>query len=147
MVRKLRRRVSSCNPKRFVSKLRCHWRTLAEAFFQTVLLIYSEHFKSNRGDATSNIAKREEAARQLFTHVAEMESAYSGSAKIVTIIAGDFNTDPTDARLYRRTFSSVERIFGLRRRLAPRKGFLSQRTGFVSLEQRPIAPRRCLHLQ
>ncbi len=36
-----------------------------------------------------------------------MESAYSGSAKIVTIIAGDFNTDPTDAR-----FASEE-TFGL----------------------------------
>jgi hypothetical protein len=56
------------------------------------------HFKSNRGDATSNIGKREEAARQLLTHVAEMERAYSGSARVVTIIAGDFNTDPTDAR-------------------------------------------------
>jgi hypothetical protein len=49
------------------------------------------HFKSNRGDATSNIGKREEAARQLLTHVAEMESAYSESANVVTIIAGDFN--------------------------------------------------------
>ena len=56
------------------------------------------HFKSNRGEVTTNIAKREEAARQLLTHVAEMESAYSESAKIVTVIAGDFNTDPTDAR-------------------------------------------------
>jgi endonuclease/exonuclease/phosphatase family metal-dependent hydrolase len=65
---------------------------------KTVLLIYSVHFKSNRGDATSNIGKREEAARQLLTHVAEMESGYSGSGRIVTIIAGDFNTDPTDAR-------------------------------------------------
>ena len=45
-----------------------------------------------------NIAKREEAARQLLTHVAEMERVYSQNAKIVTVIAGDFNTDPTDAR-------------------------------------------------
>jgi endonuclease/exonuclease/phosphatase family metal-dependent hydrolase len=63
-----------------------------------VLLIYSVHLKSNRGGATTNITKREEAARQLLTHVAEMESVYSGSAKVVTVIAGDFNTDPTDAR-------------------------------------------------
>jgi endonuclease/exonuclease/phosphatase family metal-dependent hydrolase len=63
-----------------------------------VLLIYSVHFKSNRGDATSNIAKRKEAARQLLAHVAEMERVYSQNAKIVTVIAGDFNTDPTDAR-------------------------------------------------
>jgi endonuclease/exonuclease/phosphatase family metal-dependent hydrolase len=27
-----------------------------------------------------------------------MERAYSGSPKVVTVIAGDFNTDPTDAR-------------------------------------------------
>ena len=63
-----------------------------------MLLVYSVHFKSNRGEVTTNIAKREEAARQLLAHVAEMESAYSGNAKIVTVIAGDFNTDPTDAR-------------------------------------------------
>ena len=65
---------------------------------KTVLLVYSVHFKSNRGEATRNIAKREEAARQLLAHVAEMENAYSGSAKVVTVIAGDFNTDPTDVR-------------------------------------------------
>jgi len=29
---------------------------------------------------------------------AEMERAYSGSRKVATVIAGDFNTDPTDAR-------------------------------------------------
>ena len=66
------------------------WQDLAPHLFRD--------FKSNRGDAKSNIGKREEAARQLLTHVAEMESAYLGSARIVTIIAGDFNTDPTDAR-------------------------------------------------
>jgi hypothetical protein len=27
-----------------------------------------------------------------------MESAYSVGAKVVTIVAGDFNTDPADAR-------------------------------------------------
>ena len=77
---------------------------------KTLLLVYSVHFKSNRGEATSNIAKREEAARQLLTHVAEMESAYSGSAKIVTVIAGDFNTDPTDARFAsEETFALLKR--------------------------------------
>jgi endonuclease/exonuclease/phosphatase family metal-dependent hydrolase len=65
---------------------------------KTVLLVYSVHFKSNRGEATSDIAKREEAARQLLAHAAEMEMAYSGSAKLIAVIAGDFNTDPTDAR-------------------------------------------------
>ncbi len=65
---------------------------------KTVLLIYSVHFKSNRGEVTTNITKREEAARQLLAHVAEMESAYSASGKIVTVIADDFNTDPTEPR-------------------------------------------------
>jgi hypothetical protein len=70
------------------------------------------HFKSNRGEATSNISKREEAARQLLTHVAEMESAYSGSAKVVTVIAGDFNIDPTDARFTsEQTFTLLREKF------------------------------------
>ena len=61
---------------------------------------------------TTNIAKREEAARQLLAHVAEMESAYSGSGKIVTIIAGDFNTDPTDARFAsEETFALLKEKF------------------------------------
>ena len=78
---------------------------------KTMLLIYSVHFKSNRGEATTNVAKREEAARQLLVHVVEMERAYSESGKIVTVIAGDFNTDPTDAR-----FGSEETFALLRNR-------------------------------
>jgi endonuclease/exonuclease/phosphatase family metal-dependent hydrolase len=79
---------------------------------KTLLLIYSVHFKSNRGNATSNIGKREEAARQLLTHVAEMEIAYSESANVVTIIAGDLNTDPTDARFAtEKTFSLLRKKF------------------------------------
>jgi endonuclease/exonuclease/phosphatase family metal-dependent hydrolase len=65
---------------------------------KTMLPIYSVHFKSNRGEATSDIAKREEAAHQLLAPAAKMERAYSQTAKVVTIIAGDFNTDPMDAR-------------------------------------------------
>ena len=78
---------------------------------QTLLLVYSVHCKSNIGEPTSNIGKREEAARQLLAHVADMESAYSGSSKVVTIIAGDFNTDPTDAR-----FASEATTFPLLRK-------------------------------
>ena len=79
---------------------------------KTVLLVYSVHFKSNRGAVKTNIAKREEAARQLLTHVAEMERAYSESGKIVTVIAGDFNTDPTDARFAtEETFSLLREKF------------------------------------
>ena len=79
---------------------------------KTVLLVYSVHFKSNRGEVKTNIAKREEAARQLLAHVAEMENAYSGTANVVTIIAGDFNTDPTDARFAsERTFAILKEKF------------------------------------
>jgi endonuclease/exonuclease/phosphatase family metal-dependent hydrolase len=79
---------------------------------KSLLLVYSVHFKSNRGEAASNIAKREEAARQMLTHVAEMESAYSESGKIVTVVAGDFNTDPMDARFAsEKTFALLREKF------------------------------------
>jgi endonuclease/exonuclease/phosphatase family metal-dependent hydrolase len=79
---------------------------------KSLLLVYSVRFKSNRGEVTTNIAKREEAARQLLAHVAEMENAYSGSANVVTIIAGDFNTDPSDARFAaERTFAILKEKF------------------------------------
>ncbi len=79
---------------------------------KTLLLVYSVHFKSNIGEAITNIAKREGAARQLLSHVAAMESAYSESASVVTIIAGDFNTDPTDARFAsERTFAILKEKF------------------------------------
>ena len=61
-----------------------------------MLLVYSVHFKSNRGELQIDIAKREEAARQLIAHAAEMERLYSTDAKVVTVIAGDFDADPTD---------------------------------------------------
>ena len=64
----------------------------------TVLLVYSVHLKSNRGALEEDIAKREEAARQLLAHASEMERLYSEGADIATGIAGDFNTDPTDPR-------------------------------------------------
>jgi endonuclease/exonuclease/phosphatase family metal-dependent hydrolase len=70
------------------------------------------HFKSNRGEVATNIAKREEAARQLLSHVSEMERIYSGRARIVTVIAGDFNTDPTNTRFAsERTFELLRERF------------------------------------
>jgi hypothetical protein len=56
------------------------------------------HFKSNRGEQQTAIAKREEAAQQLLAHAAEMERLYSKGAKVATVIAGDFNSDATDPR-------------------------------------------------
>jgi endonuclease/exonuclease/phosphatase family metal-dependent hydrolase len=79
---------------------------------ETMLLVYSVHLKSNIGEAAINVAKREEAARQLLAHVVEMESAYSGTAEVVTVICGDFNTDPTDARFaVERTFAILKEKF------------------------------------
>ena len=64
-----------------------------------VLLVYSVHFKSNLGGIAKAILKREEAALQLLAHVSAMEKLYSAQgAKIVTVIAGDFNTDASNAR-------------------------------------------------
>jgi hypothetical protein len=58
----------------------------------------SVHLKSNRGDLKNDIAKREEASRQLLAHSSEMERLYSNASKVITVIAGDFNTNPTDPR-------------------------------------------------
>ena len=67
-------------------------------------------YKSNRGETTTNIAKREEAARQLLTRISEMERTYSGeSARIVTVVAGDFNTDKRFAS--ERTFALLGEKF------------------------------------
>ena len=79
------------------------------------LLIYSVHLKSNLGEAATNIAKREDAARQLLAHAAAMEQAYAGSGKVVTVIAGDFNTDPTNARASAQNLDDPEETFTLLR--------------------------------
>jgi len=71
------------------------------------LLVYSVHLKSNLGDQTENFARREEAADQLVAHAAKMEEAYKPVA--ATVICGDFNTDPSDARFAEeKTFSIFE---------------------------------------
>ena len=77
-----------------------------------MLLVYSVHFKSNRGELQADIAKREEAARQLLAHAVDMERLYSKDAKVVTIIVGDFNTDPTDPRFAsEQTFAILREKF------------------------------------
>ncbi len=63
-----------------------------------VLLIYTVHLKSNRGDQVENFAMREESARQLLLHVTTMEKAYAGRGKVGIIIGGDFNTSLDDPR-------------------------------------------------
>jgi len=65
------------------------------------LLIYNVHFKSNRGDKDKNVRAREEAARQLVSHIAEYRVAYALKGKVSVIVGGDFNTlqdDPAYAQ-------------------------------------------------
>lgn len=62
------------------------------------LLVYSVHFKSNLGSLPGDIAKREEAARQLLDHQSAMEKIYSKIGKVAVVLGGDFNTTPDDPR-------------------------------------------------
>jgi endonuclease/exonuclease/phosphatase family metal-dependent hydrolase len=60
---------------------------------------YSVHFKANSSrNQASNIAKREEATRQMLAHADAMEKLYSRGETYPVVFAGDFNTDPTDSR-------------------------------------------------
>lgn len=63
-----------------------------------ILLVYTVHLKSNRGELPANIAEREESARQLLAHVADMEKAYAGRGSIGVVIGGDFNTSLDDPK-------------------------------------------------
>lgn len=63
-----------------------------------ILLCYSLHLKSNvSGTAEENKAVREESARQVMAHQAEMEVLYAGRPGIRTVVGGDFNTLLTQA--------------------------------------------------
>jgi len=63
-----------------------------------LLLVYCVHFKSNRGEISENVPIREEAARQLLSHIEAMKRAYSNMGEINWIIGGDFNTSLDDPR-------------------------------------------------
>jgi endonuclease/exonuclease/phosphatase family metal-dependent hydrolase len=63
------------------------------------LFLYTFHFKANsRGPLAPNIAKREEATRQMLAHAEEMAKLYPDGASYPILFAGDFNTDPMDER-------------------------------------------------
>ncbi len=68
----------------------------AVPFGKTILLIYSVHLKSNMGGVSLAAPKREESAAQLVAHAAEMKALYGQRFQVAVVIAGDFNTDPTD---------------------------------------------------
>lgn len=68
-----------------------------------LLLVYAVHFKSNQGNIKANIAMRQESVRQLHSHMADMEKAYSKLGTIAWIVGGDFNTSLDDARFAEET--------------------------------------------
>ena len=59
-----------------------------------LLFVYAVHLKSNGGVRAESLAKREDSAKQLVSHVADMEKIYIGRYKVFrVIIGGDFNTN------------------------------------------------------
>jgi endonuclease/exonuclease/phosphatase (EEP) superfamily protein YafD len=63
-----------------------------------LLLVYCVHFKSNRGELPEDIMIRQEASRQLLSHIEAMKHAYSGLGQLAWVIGGDFNTSLDDPR-------------------------------------------------
>lgn len=60
-----------------------------------LLLTYNLHLKSNAGgEPSSNRSKREDAIRQLLTHLDSELPKYREKIAPAIIVAGDFNTDP-----------------------------------------------------
>jgi len=77
---------------------------------KTTVLLYSVHLKSNMGGIPLAIPKREEGAKQLIAHAMNMEKLYGKRGMTATIIAGDFNTDPTDPQFAQdKTFDEFKR--------------------------------------
>src|SRR3954470_6013581 len=74
-----------------------------EAQPHQLLLIYCVHFKSNRGELSENVPIRQEAARQLLSHMAAMEKAYANMGRLAWIVGGDFNTSLDDPRFAAET--------------------------------------------
>lgn len=66
-----------------------------------LLFVYCVHLKSNRGADPENMAMREEAMRQLRSHIDQMESAYAKLGRIACVVGGDFNTSLDDPRFSR----------------------------------------------
>jgi endonuclease/exonuclease/phosphatase family metal-dependent hydrolase len=64
-------------------------------FGDQMVAVYTVHLKSNWGGVDETAPKREESARQLVTHAAEMTALYEKQGTPLTIIlSGDFNYDP-----------------------------------------------------
>lgn len=68
----------------------------------TVVLVYTLHYKSNRGEIQQNIPAREASTKQLLAHAKQMEEIYGQAYKhVVVILGGDFNTSLDDTRFSR----------------------------------------------
>jgi endonuclease/exonuclease/phosphatase family metal-dependent hydrolase len=68
-----------------------------------VLLVYAVHLKSNRGNEAENFAMREESAKQILAHVADMEKVYANSGRVAVLIGGDSNTSLDDPKFARES--------------------------------------------
>src|ERR1035437_3281627 len=58
-----------------------------------LLFVYCVHLKANGGDAAPNLAKREDSAKQIVAHVADLEKIYKSYKVLGAVIGGDFNTN------------------------------------------------------
>jgi endonuclease/exonuclease/phosphatase family metal-dependent hydrolase len=56
-----------------------------------LLLTYSVHLKSNRGELDTVIAIREEQARQLLSHIEAMQAEFADRGPLAILVGGDFN--------------------------------------------------------
>lgn len=64
-------------------------------FGDQVLAVYTVHLKANNGGIDATAPKREESARQLVAHVAEITRVYAEDGlPCTTLLCGDFNYDP-----------------------------------------------------
>lgn len=61
-----------------------------------LLMVYGNHFKSNRGDAAECAAMRNDQAKQLIGQRAIVEKAFTGKTIAGWIAGGDFNTNQDD---------------------------------------------------
>lgn len=55
------------------------------------LLVYGVHLKSNVGEPDTNIAMREESARQILSHIEVMKTLFEEYGPIQVLVGGDFN--------------------------------------------------------
>jgi len=71
------------------------------------LLTYALHLKSNVDGVEPNIPKREDSARQLLAHVAEMVKIYAPRGPLAVILGGDYNTSPDPEFAADKTFEII----------------------------------------